>query len=144
MDDTTKGIISRIAVPGDPLRWNTAVLNPNELARMAADAVGHLDESIFDVAIGIAYSGVLFAAAVAGGHEVSILQQDGKFWGPSIAGKKVIIVDDQARDLLRLQDGFAKAQAAGGTVVGFAVLIDATAGASGTLPAPLWSAYLNA
>ena len=85
MDETTKGIIERIAIRfPKPTRipsgqvcsvfYDCYQLTPNDLARLSAFAVGHLDHDAFDVAVGVAYSGILFAASVAGGRKVAILQ----------------------------------------------------------------------
>lgn len=152
MDETTKAVIERITrsypkpqtIPSGHescAYYECNLLTPNELARLAAEAVGHLPEDAFDVAIGIAYQGILFAAALAGGREVSILQTDGKFSGSDLSGKKVIIVDDVVHSGKRMLDAEAKAVAAGANVVGYACVVDRSDGAFGSKHKPLWSAF---
>jgi orotate phosphoribosyltransferase len=161
MDETTKGIIERIAIQfPKPTRipsgqvcsvfYDCFQLTPNDLARLAAHAVGHLDHDAFDVAVGRAYSGILFAASVAGGRKVAILQKDGRFFGPDLKGQRVVVVDDVVHSGRQLQDAAERVQAEGGRVVGFACLIDRSGGTFGNsdgadaasgLGAPLWSAF---
>ena len=151
MDETTRSIIDRITVTYKEPRilptghnckvfYDCADLSPNDLARLAAQATGHLDSDAFDVAVGIAYNGIIFAAAVAGGRRVAILQPDGKITGPDITNKKVVIVDDvvctgknfkAAEDLIKRQAG---------EVIGYVSIIDRSAGHF-TPTMPLWSAY---
>ncbi|MBN8548821.1 MAG: hypothetical protein J0M12_05865 [Deltaproteobacteria bacterium] len=152
MDETTKAVIERITrsyptpqpIPSGHeacIFYDCARLTPNELARLAAEAVGHLHEDAFDVALGIAYQGILFAAALAGGREVAILQADGKISGSDLKGKKVIVVDDVVLSGKRVLDAEKKAAACGAVVVGYACIIDRSDGAFGSMEKPLWSAY---
>ena len=152
MDDTTRSIIDGIIVQHDkPIKlagghtctifYDIFRLTPNELARLAAQAVGHLSNDAFDVALGIAYEGIIFAAAIAGGRQVAILQTDEKIFGPSIQGKQVVIVGDivlTGKHLFRAQQ---LVEAQGGRVVGYACIIDRSNGAVGTDSCPMWSAY---
>lgn len=156
MDETTKAAIERIAVRYDkPTRipsgqmatvfYDCFQLTPSELARLAADAIGDLDHDLFDVAVGLAYSGILYAAAVAGGRKVSILQKDGNLFGPELRGKKVVIVDDVVHSGRHMREATKKVEAAGGIVVGYVCMIDRSSGGLGA-PAlidrnPLWSAF---
>lgn len=152
MDETTKSIIARITTSyPTPQRipsgqesstyYNCSLLNPNELARLAAEAVGDLSEDAFDVAVGLAYRGILFAAAIAGGRDVAILQTDGKFTGPELRGKRVLIVDDVVYTGSRLYSAEQSLTAAGAKVVGYACIIDRSDGAVGSKDRPAFSAF---
>lgn len=152
MDETTRSIIEKITVTfPKPIRiptgqvcsifYDTFQLSPNDLARLAALAVGHLHHDDFDVAVGLSYSGILFAAAVAGGRHVNILQKDGRFFGPDLKGKKVVIVDDVVHTGGRLRDAATKVDSEGGLVVGYACIVDRSGANTLTLSQPLWSSY---
>jgi orotate phosphoribosyltransferase len=152
MDETTKTLIDSITVKyGKPTKmadgrmcsifYDCARLSPNELARLSAEATGHLAEDTFDVAVGIAYNGILFAASIAGGRQVAILQVDGKFSGPDLKGCKVVVVDDVVHSGNRMLEAAKKITAAGGKVVGFACIIDRSDGKFGSSAQPLWSAF---
>ena len=156
MDETTKASIDRITVRfPQPTRipsgqvasvfYDCYQLTPSELARLAADAIGDLDHEAFDFALGIAYSGILFAAAVAGGRRVAILQKDGKIFGPDLKGRRVVVVDDVIHTGRQIIDAAEKVRAEGGIVVGYVCIIDRSSGAlneaGSQLGAPLWSAY---
>jgi orotate phosphoribosyltransferase len=160
MDETTKKIIEKISVVyPEPTRIPTGQscsifydcfqLSPSDLARLAADAVGDVDHDTFDMVVGLAYSGILFAAAVAGGKKVGILQKDGKLFGPSLAGLRVIIADDVVHLGGRMREAAVKVAAAGGKVIGYACIVDRSGGRFVTgLPSenngesrPLWSAF---
>jgi orotate phosphoribosyltransferase len=161
MDETTKGIIERIAIQfPKPTRipsgqvcsifYDCFQLTPNDLARLAAHAVGHLEHDAFDVAVGLAYSGILFAASVAGGRKVAILQKDGRFFGPDLKGQRVVVVDDVVHTGNRVQEAAERVRSEGGDVVGFACLIDRSggrlaappsSGAAGGHSVPLWFAF---
>lgn len=157
MDETTKGIIERISlrfpkpsrIPSGQICsvfFDCYQLCPSDLARLAADAVGHLEHDAFDIAVGLAYSGILFSAAVAGGRKVAILQKDGKFFGPDLRDKRVVVVDDVVHSGKHLLDGARKVEAEGGIVVGFACIVDRSGGLfaseqSSPLRKPLWSAF---
>ena len=151
MDETTKAIIDKITIQYDtPTRipsghtckvfFDCFQLSPNDMARLAADAVGHLEHDYFDVAVGLAYSGILFSAAVAGGRQVVILQRDGKLFGPDLKGKKVLVVDDVIFSGTRIRNAFSVVRAAGGEVVGTACIVDRSEGRVADLKLPLWSA----
>lgn len=142
MDETTKAIIAKITVrKEDGVAYDCASLCPNDLARMAAEATGDLPEGTFDLVLGMAYRGILFAAAVAGGHQVAILQHDGAVCGPSVKGRRVLLVDD----LLESADRFAKARqqvdTLGGTTIGCACIVDCSEGNSALGALPVWSAF---
>lgn len=158
MEDTTKSIIERIAIRfPKPTRIPTGQvcsvfydcfqLAPNELARLAADAVGHLDHDTFDMVLGIAYSGILFGAAVAGGRKVAILQKDGRIFGPDLKGQRVVIADDVVQMGARMRNAAALVREEGGIVVGFACIIDRSKGnfecgsEKEADKKPLWSAF---
>lgn len=156
MDETTKASIERITIQfPKPTRipsgqvasvfYDCYQLAPSELARLAADAIGDLEHDAFDLVIGLAYSGILFAAAVAGGRKVAILQKDGKLFGPDLKGKKVLVVDDVVHTGRHLVEAANKAESEGANVVGFVCIIDRSSGklsAEGSpLKAPLWSAF---
>jgi len=156
MDETTKASIEKITIRFErPTRlpsgqvasvfYDCYQLAPSELARLAADAIGDLDHDTFDLAVGLAYSGILYAAAVAGGRKVAILQKDGKIFGPDLRGKRVVIVDDVVHTGQHLLEAAERVKAEGGDVVGFVCIIDRSSGklkgATSPLRAPLWSAF---
>lgn len=152
MDDTTKSIIDKITlslatpkeIPGGyrvKVFYDCVQLSPNDLARLAAQATGHLAEGVFDIAVGIAYSGILFASAVASGQKVSILQIDGKLTGPEVKGKKVIVVDDVVCTGSRVCEAEKIIEQFGGKVVGYACIVDRSCGKFGLPDKPLWSAF---
>lgn len=152
MDETTKSIIERITrrhptnqtIPSGhsvSVFYDCLELTPNELARLAADAMGELPHDTFDIAVGIAYNGIHYANAVAGGRHVAILQTDKKISGPSLAGKKVVIVDDVVHSGNRIREALKCVEAQNAEVVGFACIIDRSDGKSESLRKPLWSAY---
>jgi orotate phosphoribosyltransferase len=156
MDDTTKASIEKITIrfpkptrlPGGQIAavfYDCYQLTPSELARLAADAIGDLSHDVFDMAVGLAYSGILFAAAVSGGRQVAILQKDGQLFGPDLKGKRVLIVDDVAHTGRHFLDAAKKVESEGGAVVGFVCIIDRSAGhlkgSKSPLGAPLWSAF---
>jgi orotate phosphoribosyltransferase len=159
MDETTKAIIDRVSIRfPKPSRipsghicsvfFDCFQLAPSEHARLAADAVGHLDHDAFDIAVGIAYSGILYSAAVAGGRKVVILQKDGKFFGPDLKGQKVVIVDDVVFSGKHLVEAAQKVESEGGIVVGYACIVDRSGGKfsvedTSPLKKPLWSAFQN-
>lgn len=160
MDDTTKRTIERVSIRfPKPTRIPTGQvcsvfydcyqLTPSELARLAADAVGDLDHDAFDIVVGIAYSGILYAAAVAGGRKVAILQKDDRIFGPDLKGQRVVIADDVVCTGSHLRDAAERVREEGGIVVGFSCIIDRSGGAftngvavnQTNQPAPLWSAF---
>ncbi|MCO6430781.1 MAG: hypothetical protein J5J00_07960 [Deltaproteobacteria bacterium] len=152
MDETTKAIIDRITVRKDePFKtpnghtatvfYDCIQLSPNELARLAAQAVGHLEHDAFDIAVGLAYAGIFFSAAVAGGRQVAILQADGEFTGPPLNGKKVVVVDDVVHSGRRIGGAAERVKASGGIVVGLACIVDRSNGSVGSKETPLWSAF---
>ncbi len=151
MDETIASIISKITVkfpqptrvPGGHLCsefYDCSHLVPNDLARLAAYAVGHLPDDSFDVALGLAYSGILFASAVAGGRQVNIFQKDGEIYGHSIVGKRVLLVDDVIASGAHMSVAENKVEALGGIVVGYAAIVDRSAGRIGSNDKPVWSA----
>lgn len=151
MDETTDAIIERITIHSDkPMRlvngeystvfYDCIQLTPNELARLAALAVGALSEGTFDLAVGIAYSGILFAAAVAGGKQVAILDHEHKIQGPDIEGKRVILVDDVIHLGNRCKNAVGTIAQLGATLVGVACIIHRQSENSISLSVPLWSA----
>ena len=156
MDETTKASIDRISVRYDPpeqissgqtvsVFYDCYQLTPSELARLAADAIGDLAHDAFDIAVGLAYSGILYAAAVAGGRQVSIVQKNGQLFGPNVQGKRVIIVDDVAHSGGHLLKGAEIVRAQGGEIVGYVCIVDRSSGKltdqDSVLGAPLWSAF---
>ncbi len=152
MDETTRSIIEKITVRyAAPTKipsghecqvfYDCFQLSPNDLARLAAQTVGHLPDHSFDMVVGIAYSGVFFASAVAGGRQVAIIQKDEKLFGPSPQGKNILIVDDVVFKGNHLDRAERILTAAGGHVMGFACIIDRSAGAVGSKNRPLWSAF---
>ena len=154
MDDTTKSIIDKITVNyPKPVQlpsghkssvfFDCIQLSPNDLARLAAAATGHLDTHAFDLALGVAYGGIFYAAAVAGGRHVAIFQRDGVFRGPEIHGQKVIVCGDVVCSGGELRKAADKVEEVGGKVIGYACIVDRSDGSVGTADCPLWSAYRN-
>lgn len=156
MDDTTRASVDRITVRFDsPTKissgqvvsvfYDCYQLAPSELARLAADAIGDMPHDFFDIAVGLAYSGILYAAAVAGGRQVAILQKDGKLFGPDIKGRKVLVVDDVVHTGEHVLRAAETVKEHGAELVGFVCIIDRSEGAltttSSVLQAPLWSAF---
>ena len=148
MDETIDGIINTVTIrypkptkiKGGHLCsifYDCAKLSPNDLARLGAQTTGHLDEDNFNAVLGISYSGILFAAAIAGGRQVNILQKDGEIYGPSLKGKMVLIVDDVVASGAQMKDAATRAEKQGAKVIGFACIVDRTGGkfaADSTLP----------
>lgn len=152
MDETTQTAIDKITIKysnsqkipsghTSSVYYDCIQLSPNDLARLAAEAVGHLDADDFDLALGIAYSGICFAAAVAGGRQVGILQTDCKVCGPDLKGKRVVIVDDVVHSGKRMQQAEDIATKYGAKVIAWACIVDRSDGKVGSPSKPLWSAY---
>lgn len=152
MDETTRSIIKNITEECNPPKklakgatctvfYDCVRLTPNDLARLAAEATGHLDEHDFDLVVGIAYEGILFAAAVAGGKQVTILRADGRLSGAALHGRKVMIVDDVIHTGRRVKEAEKTVIAEGGSVVGFACIVDRSSGAHSQLGHPVYSAF---
>lgn len=151
MNETIAAIVAKITVrysqptqiPGGHLCtefYDCARLSPSDLARLAAHATGDLDEDEFDAVLGIAYSGIFFAAAVAGGRQVNIFQKDGEIYGPSLKGRRVLIVDDVVVTGEHLISAERKVISLGGIVRGYACVVDRSAGKLASEDKPLWSA----
>lgn len=149
LDETTHDIIEKITVRFERptqirsghvcmVYYDCMQLAPSDLARLAAQTTGHVGEHAFDMTIGIAYYGIFFAAAIAGGKQVSILGKDNKFYGPDLKGKRVLIVDDVVHSGRAIREAASLAQAAGAEVVGYACVVDRSGGAL-KLDKPLWS-----
>ncbi len=152
MDETTRALIDLITVRCDPPRmlpdgrtspvfFDCSRLSPNDLSRLAAQAAGDLDEHTFDAVVGLAYDGILFASAVAGGKQVHILQTDGVLWGASISGKRVLIADDVVFTQSRALEAVTKLRALGAIVVGVVCVVDRSQGEPLLDNIPLYSAY---
>lgn len=151
-DETSKAIIDKITVtyPGltkipsghtSRIYYNCTRLTPNDLARLAAETTGHLDQDAFDIVVGIAYTGIFFGSAVAGGREVALLQADGKLFGPDAKGKRVIVTDDVVYSGLRMREAAKAVEKVGGLVIGYACIIDRSEGRADLGGKPLYSAY---
>lgn len=150
MDETTQASIARITVRYDAPQkimsghnvsvfYDCKQLTPNELARLAADAMGDLHIDAFDIALGIGYTGISFANAVAGGRQVAVLKSDQEIFGPDVKDKKVVIVDDVVHSGRRLTEAAKIVEKSGGKVTGYACIVDRS---DGRLKLnPLWSAY---
>ena len=150
MDETTKAIIEKVTIKYEtPTRipsghvtdlfYDCIKLTPNDLARLAANAVGDLDQHLFDMTLGVAYSGILFASAVAGGREVAILEKEGRIYGLPVNGHKLVVVEDVIHTGKSVLAAEKIAQGCGAKVVGFACVVDRTT-ASFT-EKPVWSAF---
>ena len=155
VDETTRAIIERITIRYSEPRairgghtcrvfYDCSLLSPNDLARLAAEAAGHLEESTFGMVVGLAYSGVFLAAAVAGGRQVGILETDGKLYGPPVKGKRLLISDDVVYSGSHLLKADQILTAAGAEVVGYVCIVDRSEGQEPPLAKPLWSALRTA
>jgi orotate phosphoribosyltransferase len=155
MDETTRSVIEKIRVLCEPpmtlpgggrcrVFYDCARLSTNDYSRLAAEAVGDIDEHSFDGVVALAYSGILFGAEVAGGKPVSIMQVDGGLWGPDVKGHSVILVDDVVYTGARMRGAAERLKMLGASVRGFACIIDRSEGKVGTTELPLWSAYQTA
>lgn len=133
-DETTESIIKRITVQYKTPReipgghtvssfFDCVNLTPTELARLAAQAIGDLPISFFDMAVGVAFTGILFGGAVAGGREVGILTPSGELIGPRLEGKKIVIVDDVIVRGTKVLQAKNAIEALGGNVVGFVCIV---------------------
>lgn len=151
MDETTAQTIRRVTIeyttpqllPSGHISkffYDCARLTPNDLARLSADATGGLDDNAFDLVVGIAYGGILFASAVAGGKPVAILTHEGKPWGPNVKGKRVLVVDDVVCKGARLRAAIDLLVREGALVVGCVCIVDRSDGSWGSATVPLWSA----
>lgn len=121
--------------------YDCVQLSTGDLARLAAEAIGDLGDDAFDLSLGLAYSGILFSSAVAGGRQVAILQKDGQVCGPSLKGKRVIVVDDVVHSGSNMRRGIAAAKQFGAEVVGCACIVDRSNGAADLGKITLYSAY---
>jgi len=151
-DETTQSIIDRITVKyetpqkiiGDHVTdtfFDCIRLTPSELARLAAQAIGDSPQTYFNMAVGLAYTGVFFASAVAGGKEVGLLRHDWDFFGPSVKGKKIVLVDDVVVNGNRFKIATDKIISAGGSVVSYACIVDRSKGKFKL--GPLLSSYVE-
>lgn len=151
MNETVKSIIDGITrnfatpqvVAGHHVAkefFECALLLPGDVARLAAAAVGHLPEDSFDGVVCVAYTGILFGAAVAGGRQVNIFRTDRQMFGPSLKGKRVIIADDVISTGASVQVAENKAIALGATVVGYSCIVDRSSGLIGAGKMPIYSA----
>jgi|1048.fasta_scaffold29132_1 orotate phosphoribosyltransferase len=149
-DETTESIIKRITVKypehillpsghRSDIFFDCIKLTPTELARLAALAVGDMKIDSFDMAVGIAYTGILFAGAVAGGRSVGILTKEGAFIGPDLKGKKVLVVDDVIVKGQQVSEAAQKITDLGAQVVGFACIVKKDP--SSALTEPVYSAH---
>lgn len=149
MDETARSIVDSIThhytearevLPGVKCKvfFDCARLSPSDLARLAAEATGDLNHDDFDLVVGMAYTGILFAGAVAGGKPVSILQHDNNIFGPSVNSKRVILVDDVVASGGRMLRAEKVLENNGAKVVGFACIVDRTS--SPAAISPLYSA----
>ncbi len=152
MDETVKSIIDGITrnfatpqvVAGHHFAaefFDCALLKSSDLARLAAAAVGHATQESFDCVVAVAYSGILFGSAVAGGRQINILKTDRQMFGAPLNGRKVLIVDDVISTGAVVQVAENKATALGATVVGYCCIVDRSSGLIGFGKMPIYSAY---
>lgn len=151
MDETSKAIIEKVTqrfpqptLIAEGLRctvyYDCSRLTPSDLARLAAEATGDLDESQFDMVLGLAYTGIFFASAVAGGRLAGIYQTDGKLYGPSVKGRKVLLVDDVIHSGTHICKAQQAIEALGAKVVGFACIVDRLSTPGSLAGKTVWSA----
>lgn len=152
MDATAKSLIDSISQKFDPPKklgsgrevstfYDCAALSMADLSRLAALSIGDLDEDSFDVVIGLAYSGILFATAIAGGRHVSIIEKDGSVYGSQIKGMKALISDDVVCSGSHLRKARKIAESLGAKVVGYACIIDRSNGLGSIDGIPLYPAF---
>lgn len=153
MDETTREIIKSITIRSDAeqqlpgghkgcIFYNCAYLTPSQLSRLAATAMWEDEHIDFDVVVGLAYRGIFFASAIAAGKPAAILQADGGIYGPSIDGKRVILVDDVIVNGSTISQSKKQLESMGAKVVALACIIDRSNGLGARqLGAPLISAF---
>lgn len=152
MDETTRSTINRITVSYEKPTilpsghtstkyFDTTQLTGSELARLAAAATGALTYDTFDVALGMAYTGVFFSVAVAGGRQMAVVKEEGGIYGARVEGQRVLIVDDVTVTGNRLSCAAKLVEELGGEVVGFVVIVDRLEQPGRLLGKPVWSAY---
>ena len=153
MDETTREIIRSITVRSETERplpgghsgcvyYDCPQLTPSQLSRLAASAMWEDEHIDFDVVVGLAYRGIFFASAIAGGKPAAILQADGGVFGPALKDKRVILVDDVIVNGTAILKSKAQVEALGAKVVAFACIIDRSNGKPGKeLGCPLISSF---
>lgn len=123
MDETSSAILQKLSREGGTPRERVERLLPNEIARLAAVTVGHLRDDTFDAVCGIAFDGILFSTAIAGGRPIAFFAPDGELHGPSLVGKSVLIAGGALVDSVPLERAVAAIAAQGGKVVGIAAVL---------------------
>jgi orotate phosphoribosyltransferase len=153
MDETTREIISSITVKSEDERvlpgghkgfvyYDTPNLSPSQLSRLAATAMWEDQHVDFDIIVGMAYRGVLFAAAIAGGKPVSIYQHDGEIFGACVKDKRIILVDDVIVSGKTILEAKLELEKLGAKVVALACIVDRSIdGFQRDLALPLVSAF---
>ena len=153
MDETTREIIRSITVryeqpqslPGGHtgcVYYDCPQLSPSQLSRLAASAMWEDEHIEFDIIVGLAYRGILFASALAGGKHVAILQADRNMFGPSLKQKRVIVVDDVIVGGATILESKKHLESLGAEVVAVACIIDRSAtGIERSLGCPLISSF---
>lgn len=153
MDETTREIIRNITVRSEAGRslpgghigcvyYDCPQLTPSQLSRLAASAMWEDEHIEFDIVVGLAYRGIFFASAIAGGKPAAILQADGRIYGPSLDRKRVIVVDDVIVNGTTISKSKDQLEALGAKVVALACIIDRSNNLIGKeLGVPLISAY---
>lgn len=149
-DETTRAIIESITVkypaptvlPSGHVAqvfYDCVKLTPSDLNRLAAQAIGELNKDSFDMVVGVAFTGVLFAAAIAGGKPVGMLYEN-RIFGQSVSGKTVLLVDDVifGGDAIRKAEKTLAAQ--GAKVFGYACVVDRSNGALAS-KGQVWAAF---
>jgi orotate phosphoribosyltransferase len=102
----------------------------------------------FGLVVGVAYTGILFAAAVAGGRHVGILRADGVLHGPPPDAREVLLVDDVVFSGTSISRAKTQLENQGYRVTAFACIVDRTSemqtGANAdqtNITLPLYSSY---
>jgi orotate phosphoribosyltransferase len=150
MEDTSVSIIEKITRRYSAPRklenellvsvyYDCIQLTPSDLARLAAESVGDLPAGSFDLVVGLAYTGIMFACAVAGGRQVGIIQANQAYFGPDIKGRRVVLVDDVIFTGKRLVAAQQLLEAQGAEVVGFACIVDRSEPQVLKTAKPIWS-----
>lgn len=150
MDETTRAIIERITkssaapqpLPGGyqgKVFYDCSQLTQAELSRLAAHALSGEEVPEYDIVIGMAYRGIAYAAAMASGKPLGILEAESGYTGFSPKNARVLLVDDIVFHGNRIHRGVERVTSLGGEVVACACIIDRTQG--GGIPGlPLFSA----
>ena len=149
MDETTRQIIDRITIQYDQptevrpnkvctVYYDCTLLTPNELSRLSALALGGANIN-YDLIIPVSDYSILFAAAIAGSHPVTILKNK-EVIGLNPKNKKILLVADVIHSGKEITQGINRVNGLGGDIVALACIIDRSNGNFKYGQLPLFSA----